>query len=675
MKHLSCWILGCLLMICNTAVSAIAEEQEAASLETMTVTAQKQEEDVQDVPMGLTVFYDQAIEDIKIESIAELADYVPNLMIYETGIEMMGKPIMRGVSASATSENSTAVGLYVDGVPTLSSFGFGAGFVDIERIEVLRGPQGTLYGKNTEAGVINIITRQPDNTFRGKVSTELAEDSKYKGMVSLSGPLQKDKLFFSIAGEYEQKDGYIEDIATGDTLDDREHGFGRGKLRWTPLDNLDISLIVSRLSRDDGGARMNLTPEGAASLGLAAPQDRKYGKNVDLYRDTESDMQALKAVYDINETYTLTSITARKKFTSKTSDDWGFSSAEMMESASEDENCTISQELRLNASAGKLKWIAGLYFDDDHIESRLKKTLSGTITRDRETNGNSYAVFGQASYFLTQRINLVGGLRFEEQDMEYENYLMDTSGDDSWNDISPKAALEYHITPDIMSYVSISKGYRSGGFNPQTNNEQYASYDEETLWSYELGVKSAFFDRRLIVNGAVYYMDINDMQVSEAVSPSETYITNAAEATASGAELEITARIAQGLTLTAGFGYCDITFDEYQDQFGDYGGNHNTFAPNYTFNLGAQYRHVSGAYARVDLLGYGKIYFDKTNEYSRDPYELVNLKIGYEGEHFDVYLYGKNIFDTEYDSVGWYDGFYTVYSDPREIGLQLTYRF
>lgn len=582
---------------------------------------------------------------------------------------------MRGVSASGTSENSTAVGLYVDGVPTLSSFGFGAGFVDIERIEVLRGPQGTLYGKNTETGVINIITRQPDNTFSGKVSTELAEDSKYKGGISLSGPLQKDKLFFSIAGEYEQKDGYIEDIATGDTLDDREHWFGRGKLRWTPLDNLDISLIVSRLSRDDGGARMNLTQEGAASLGLAVPQDRKYGKNVDLYRDTDSDMQALKAVYDINETYTLTSITARKKFTTKTSDDWAFSSAEMMETSSEDENCTISQELRLNASAGKLKWIAGLYFDDDHIESRLKKTLSGTVTRDRETNGNSYAVFGQASYFLTQRINLVGGLRFEEQDMEYENYLMDTSGDDSWNDISPKVALEYHITPDIMSYVSISKGYRSGGFNQQTNDEQYASYDEETLWSYELGVKSAFFDRRLIVNGAVYYMAINNMQVSEAVSPSETYITNAAEATATGGELEVTARIAQGLTLTAGFGYCDITFDEYHDQLGDYGGNHNTFAPDYTFNLGAQYRHVSGAYARVDLLGYGKIYFDKTNEYSRDPYELVNLKIGYEGEHFDVYLYGKNIFDTEYDSVGWYDGFYTVYSDPREIGLQLTYRF
>ena len=675
MKHLSCWILGGLLMICNTAVSAMAEEQEAASLETMTVTAQKQEEDVQDVPMGVTAFDDQAIEDIKIESVAELADYVPNFMIYETGIEMMGQPIMRGVSASSSSENSTAVGLYVDGVPTLSSFGFGAGFVDIERIEVLRGPQGTLYGKNTEAGVINIITRQPDNTFRGKVSTELAEDSKYKGMASLSGPLQKDKLFFSIAGEYEQKDGYIEDIATSDTLDDREHWFGRGKLRWTPLDNLDISLIVSKFSRDDGGARMNLSPEGAASLGLAAPQDRKYGKNVDLYRDTDSDMQALKVVYDINETYTLTSITARKKFTSKTSDDWGFSSAEMMETASEDENCTISQELRLNAGIGKLKWIAGLYFDDDHIESRLKKTLSGTVTRDRETNGNSYAVFGQAGYFLTQRINLVGGLRFEEQDMKYKNYLMDTSGDDSWNDISPKAALEYHITPDIMSYVSISKGYRSGGFNQQTENEQYAGYDEETLWSYELGVKSAFFDRRLIVNGAIYYMDINNMQVSEAVSPSETYITNAAEATATGAELEITARIAQGLTLTAGFGYCDITFDEYQDQLGDYGGNHNTFAPDYTFNLGAQYRHAGGMYARVDLLGYGKIYFDKANEYSRAPYELVNLKIGYEREHFDVYLYGKNIFDKEYDSVGWYNGFYTVYSDPREIGLQLTYRF
>jgi len=675
MKFLCARILGCLLIICGTAASGIAAEQETASLETITVTAQKQEENVQDVSVGVTVFDGQGIEDMGIESVAEIADFVPNFMIYEFGMGLSGQPTMRGVCASATSESSAAVGIYVDGVPTHPSAGLPDGLFDIERIEVLRGPQGTLYGKNTEAGAINIITRQPDNMFRGKVSAEYGEDDKIKGVFNLSGPLQKDKLFFSIVGEYDQKDGFIEDTVTGDILDDMEQWFGRGKLRWTPLENLDMSLIVSRLSHDDGAVRMNLTREGAAAFGLPAPEDRKTSSNVDLYRDMEGDLQALKAVYDINETFTLTSITARKTFTTKASNDWDFTSVEMMETESDSKLCAISQELRLNASTGNLQWIVGLYADDDNIERTITNTLGGTIKAHREVNGNSYAVFGQASYFLTEQINLIGGMRYEQQELEYEDFLSDAGDDDSWEQISPKIALEYHLTPDIMSYASISKGYRSGGFNQLASDEQYASYDEEILWSYELGMKSAFFNRRLIVNGAVYYMDINNMQVEEALDPHEGYVTNAAEATAMGAELEMSVRVAQGLTLSAGFGYCDITFDKYEDALGNYEGNHNLYAPDYTYNIGAQYRHAGGMYARVDLIGYGKIYFDRANEYSRDPYELVNGKIGYESEHYDMYLYCKNIFDTAYDSHGYYSGFYTVYSDPRELGIQLTYRF
>ena len=195
------------------------------------------------------------------------------------------------------------------------------------------------------------------------------------------------------------------------------------------------------------------------------------------------------------------------------------------------------------------------------------------------------------------------------------------------------------------------------------------------MWSYEIGVKSAFLDNRLIINGSVYYMDIEDMQVSEHVSPMESYITNAAEATGKGVELEIMARPCDGLALMAGFGYADVEFDDFEDALGDYKDNDNPWAPEYTFNIGAQYRHCSGFYARADLIGYGKMYFDKTNDYSRDAYEIVNAKIGYEAKHFDIYLYGKNIFDKEYDSDDYYGGMYTIYSDPGEVGLQLVYRF
>jgi iron complex outermembrane receptor protein len=232
-------------------------------------------------------------------------------------------------------------------------------------------------------------------------------------------------------GEYEQKEGFIEDTYTGDTLDDREQWFGRGKLRLTPTESLDMSLIVSRLSRDDGGMRMSLTPYGAAVFRLAATEDRKMSSNVDLYNESDSDLQALKAVYEINESYTLTSITARRATTGTYSNDWDFSSIEWSETTSDSESCTLSQELRLNASIGKLKWIVGLYADDDNIERTIKNTVSGKLTKDREVNGNSYAVFGQASYFLTEWINLIGGLRYEQQDREYEDFLSGAGDDGS----------------------------------------------------------------------------------------------------------------------------------------------------------------------------------------------------------------------------------------------------
>ncbi|WP_321414445.1 TonB-dependent receptor [uncultured Desulfobacter sp.] len=168
---------------------------------------------------------------------------------------------------------------------------------------------------------------------------------------------------------------------------------------------------------------------------------------------------------------------------------------------------------------------------------------------------------------------------------------------------------------------------------------------------------------------------IDDMQVAETLPGGHTINTNAAKATGQGVEIELTARLTKALTLVGGFGYTDIKFDSFSDAQGDYEGNKNPWAPEYTFNIGAQYRHEAGFFARVDLVGYGKMYFDKANNYSSDPYELVNAKIGYETDRFDIYFYGKNIFDKKYDTRRAYDGFLDFYSPPGEVGLQAILRF
>jgi iron complex outermembrane receptor protein len=617
-------------------------------IEQMTVTAQKQEENVQEVPMSITVFDSLDIEDKKIESIRDMADFV---------------------ITAAPESFRVSTGLYVDGVPVLTGIGFVNEMLDIERIEVLRGPQGTIYGKGTEAGAINIITRQPDNEFRGKVSAqggkllsgETGDKEKGEFSLNLSGPIQKDRLFFSIAGKYYQKDGFIENTMTGDDVDDRERWFGRAHLRWTPVDDLDISLIASRLEYDDGDANMNMGENGAAMFGLPAPEDRKVTSNMEGENNSSNDSQSLKIAYDISESLTLTSITTNWVYEDEGFADFDFSPATLMHSDKDSEYSKV-----------------GLYYDRDVFDVDYEVTsvipqMAGVTSRD--VDGHTYAVFANLTYPLTKRLSLITGLRYEKEEQDFEDNISHQNSNASWDELSPKIALEYCFTPAIMTYVSASQGYRSGGFNWTAKDPHYISYDEEKLWSYEIGAKSAFLDNRLIINGSAYYMKIDDMQVNEAVSPMESYITNAAEATGKGVELEIRARPYDGLSLMAGFGYSDIEFDSFKDVLGDYEGNENPWSPEYTFNIGAQYRHESGFYVRADLIGYGKMYFDKANDYSRDAYEIVNAKIGYEAEDFDIYLYGKNLFDKEYDSDGYYGGMYTIYSDPGEVGLQAVYRF
>lgn len=626
--------------------------------------------------MSVTVMTDLDIEDRKIESVLDIADYVPNLMMFSHGHPGMNTPTMRGITGPAETF-TVSTGLYIDGVPEISGVGLEEEMLDIQRIEVLRGPQGTLYGKGTETGVINIITRQPDNEFRGKLSLDGAEDEKGQFSLNLSGPIQKDKLFFGLAGTYYTKDGYIENTTTGDMINDREHWFGRGRIRWTPTDKLDISLAASRLAYDEGEPNMRLGRMGTQMFMLPPPQDKQVSSNLDGWNKSSRDSQSMKVAYNLADSFTLSSITTHRKYHQYYAVDWDGSPMTLMHAFMDNDYDTITQEFRLNYSSGQLKGLVGLYYDRDDTEISLDIDYGAFLSKtDRNFEGETYAVFANLTYPLTRQLNLVTGLRYEEEKKDFTDNLMQINMDDSWDQLTPKIALEYSFTPEFMTYVSASQGYRAGGFNTlAVSNPQYYTYDSETLWSYEIGAKTAFLDNKLIINGSVYYMDIEDMQVNEQASPAETYLTNAATATGVGAELEVTAQVLDGLSLNASFGYNNTEFDEFSDVLGDYEGNKNPFAPQYTYNLGGQYRHASGFYARADLIGYGEMFFDKANNYSRDAYEVVNAKIGYEANSFDIYLYAKNLFDKEYNSDEYYGEFITVYSPPREIGLQLVYRF
>jgi iron complex outermembrane receptor protein len=647
---------------------------QALELEEVTVTANKTKGDLQTTPAAISVLDDTALEDKRIQSLSDVADFTPGFHLYETGILGLYVPSMRGKSAENGS--ASAVGLYIDGVPVLSGTGFNDVLLDIERVEVLKGPQGTLYGKNAQAGVINVITKKPSNRLAAKISGELGEDHKYRLSASASGPIVRDKLYLGISGLHYQKDGFLTYAASGHTVNDKKYNYGKGHLRWTPTSNLTVSLIASAIAHDDGGFNMNIGERYARLYGIALPADREVGSDLEGWNKTESDMQALRIAWEIDESFSLESITTRRKYRSHYLADFDFTPLALMHKKFDSTELKYSQELRLSYRNDKIRALTGVYLDRDENEFCEIDDTTNLVAEHHTTDKHSLGLFVNADVDLTQKLTLTAGLRYDRDKGEYDEPARSRHLRETWEEFSPKVSLSYRFTPNTMIYVSAAKGYLSGGFNEHAAPENPVSYDQEELMSYEIGVKNRFFNNRMTLNLAAYHMAIDDLQVSiYDANPEYNYTGNAAKAASTGAELEFQALLAQGLTLSAGFSYNHAKFRDYSDAWGDYSGHKIPYTPEYSYSLGMIYRHAVGFYLSSDFIGYGKTYLNKENDYPRSGYFIVNSKIGYETRHFDIYLYADNLFDERYDSDGYFGGFYTVCSPPREIGINLSYRY
>lgn len=643
-----------------------ADEKKTNSVdqENITVTAQKQEQNVQDVPISISVFSGSDLEDMRIENIEDIAAYTPNVMIFSNGTSGFTPPTVRGLNTNVEAL-STTLGLYVDGIPVLSGVGFDEVLMDVERVEVLKGPQGTLYGKNAEAGVINVVSRTPGNEGRSSVSMELGEDHKQQFKFSASGPIIKDVLAIGVSGLSYEKDGFIENTYTGEKANDRKHTYGKIHLRATPTDNLAVSLIASRLKYNDGDSDMNMG-QGA--------KDREVQSGFQGYNHASSTMGALKVNYKFSN-FTFESVSTSRVYEDDAGGDYDFTPAELFHNDKDAKYKKLSQEFRLSRQGQKLNWIFGVYGDKDDNHLKFKMKGLRPSFDDKHFDGHSIGVFAHFDWAISKHFSLLSGIRYDTEEKSYENDALGIDTDKDFEEISPKIAVQYRVNPDLMFYLSASKGYQAGGFNTLSPAGYPLAYEEEKLWSYEFGSKTSFFNNRVNMSAAVYYMDIEDMQVNNSVDALRAYRSNAAEATSKGIEFEINAKLTDALKVFAAYGYNKIEFDSFADALGNYKDNVNPFAPEYNYNVGVEYRDIRGIYGRCDVNGYGEMYFDKKNDFERDAYNLVNLKLGYESEKFDIYLYGKNIFDKEYDSDGYYSGYYTIYSPPREIGISTTWRF
>jgi iron complex outermembrane recepter protein len=689
-----------LFWIVMVAKTTLAQEKQSdgstipaeTPLEVITVTAEKRTQDIQKIPASVSVVSELQIEDFDLRSTPDIVSMVPNLYIIKTGNELITTfAAMRGIAGSMTP--NPALGFYVDDIyyPSLDISLF-----DVERIEVLRGPQGTLYGRNSEAGVINVLTRQPTNVWESKLSLDIGSFNSFDVQGTLGGSLIDELLTFKAAVRYFKTDGYFENRFDGSKDGgSAENGDGRFSLRMTPSDNLNFTLVYD-LQRYDSPKYANFAPLDS--------DDLRKDINVDFSGESNKDADgiSLRAEYQMDG-MSLLSITSGRDENSFLTNDLDFMPIDLSTLAVTNDVTSLSQEFRLvsdDTSNSPLKWLAGLFFLGDNSETDVEIWMNfmnmgmgmpgETLSQESSTDTRGAAVFGEATYTFFDRLNVTLGLRydFEQKDFDYTQTpggavlammgYSDLSGseDDTFDAWLPKAAVSYQLSNQIMPYISMSRGFRSGGFN--TVEKMGTAYQPEFTWNYELGAKTSWLKNRLQVNAALFYIDWSDMQVEVLSSGGATsVIDNAGKATSKGIELELLSRPFAGLELIAGAAYTDATYDDYTKGINVYDGNRTIDSPKYTLNMGATYRFNSGFFVNAGYHHLGEIFFDAANTESQKSYGLANAKIGYETQYFDIYLYGKNLFDEEYATRAFEvsNTWYGRSGAPQTFGVILAGRF
>lgn len=701
--------------LCMTA-GGWAEEARADDdvvvLPEVTVTANKIQEDLQKVPASVTVMNEDTIRESGINTLGDLSSRIPNLTIATGGLSIMQFPTLRGATSIAHSY-IPSVTTYIDDVPLTNTSAYDALLYDIESIEVLRGPQGTLYGRNNPGGVIKITTRKPTNEVHGNIGLEYGNKQRVKATAALSGPIIEDTLYVSGAVQYFSREGEVMNDYDDQYVDDKRNYSGRLGIRLTPSDSLDINLQLGYTKYNEGTFAMyspnpfTSYDNDLAYYGMTSGQvyedaggtseTRHVNTNSAGFNRTAHNEQALSINYDINRNWKFTSITTRSQYDVDFDIDYDFTpnylaSGHMLSPlaylfAMENRNTSkfydFGQEFRVSYDDKKgMNAVIGAAYSYTHRRIRFEYYNAGFPKTDGDDTTNNYAVFGQVKIPFLDDFALTLGGRFDYYDSSanVDRVTMygtrHYSGSDTWTNFSPKVALEYSITDKNMVYASFTEGYKAGGFDSGYAPEGREKYDEERVYAFELGSKNLFFDDRLRVNFALFANKYENMQV-EMYTGSEGYIGNGGNPWAYGAELEVSFFPMPNLELFGSAGYTHLRFEDdfYDEVYKDVGNNHVPYVPEWTYSVGFAYRHESGFYTRWDVNGASKSWLNLDNSGYIPAHTLVNARVGFEIGNFDVYAYVTNMLNQRYDYVASFGGTYWVATEGIGFGGGVSYRF
>jgi iron complex outermembrane recepter protein len=732
-------------MILVAAASAVAmpaavsaqEAGAALALEEIVVSARKRDEALTSVPVSITAFSAEEIASAGITRPQDFIALTPNMQMVQTQNQGTSFIVVRGISQARNSEPSVAV--MIDGVLMANPSQFNQELFDIESIQVLKGPQGALYGRNAIGGAIIINTQRPTDILQGNVTLGYESGPGYKVRGAFGGPIgDSDTWKFQVSASYFDTDGHIDNPYLGEEADPFEDLSVRGRLIWEPSDNFSADLRAS-ISRVDTQALYFNIVEDVNDTSLPVRVNNR-GKN-----ERDIDSISLKLDYQFGNGVTLTSVTAYDTLEEILTGDqfdflpveesvlFAFFGADQAQHQWLDVEA-FSQEIRFTSpSDQRLRWIGGAYLiqTDRFISTgnvfdlspfipgwtvpEIKRTPlplfnpQFTYLADSQDN-TAWALFGELSYDITDAVELSVALRYDEDEREnttetpQEFIPGPLQGvafpgqvrKETWDELQPKVTLRWEPTDDLMAYGGYSRGFRSGGFNQTGVGATGIAgindlFDAEVADTYEAGVKAQFMDRRVSTSFTAFYTEAEGTYFFVFDPNTSTQnLGNLEEVTYTGFEAEVQALVTENLEVYARGGYTDSEIKESSRDPGDVG-NQAPLVSEYTINLGLNYRAPlpgnSGLefFVRPDFRIIGDTWFYPDNFTKRDPVELLDLRVGIAGDAWTLTAWARNLTDEEYNAE-WspgpqffpnpgYTNNFVFKAQPRVWGIDFNYRF
>ncbi|HXY75330.1 MAG TPA: TonB-dependent receptor [Steroidobacteraceae bacterium] len=728
-------VAAALLGMSYSIFAVAAEETQQAVLQEVTVTATKVgETSAQSTPLTLSVFTADQLAQHAIDDITGVVNNTPGLSLTDLG--GYSQLFIRGVGSNTVyvgSDPSSTI--HIDGVYQARPLTFTTDFLDVDRVEVLKGPQGTLYGRNSVGGTVNVISRTPSDTLTGEALVSGGTYGEFGLQAYIAGPIDDSGIRGSLAVSRLTHSDYLSNISTGGNLENADHWAVRGQLLFPFGSKATLTVRGNYAYAADalGGDPKLLQPDGVPlddsvlgnyfkisenGPGIAHSTLKLYGFNADF-------------VYHPTNDLTIRSLTAYQSFNDSLGFDADSSSLNnIYTNETPVKQHQISEELNASGTAGPLTYVLGAYWFTENDSEPLYVVLPSfgvTDANQGKVVDESWAFYGQAEYHFTPKWSLLVGIRYIDETKDYDQsniwrasasldpdvvnsapivgppffpppFTISTSRTDSaW---TPKFSLNYRPEEDLLAYLSATKGFKSGGYDFGSPTAALATqgYNPEYLWDYELGVKSEWLGHRLRVNADVFYYDYTNMQVEVFVPPANAITQNAASSKIKGAELDVSARPIPQLDLHATVLYLNARYtsfpNAYVTAFGtfDATGQALNYAPDWSYALGATYifnlfGHGS-EFIGLDYTGQAIEYFTPANNgvagttgyaQQQGPYQILGARLGWNSSdsRWNLSLIGLNLTNRQY--VTGTVNYTTVIAgrpgDPRTIRGQISYKF